>query len=385
MKNQFKILLLMLITSWSINAQKHDVYNMSFDAQNIKILDLDLDGTYVGIEESKDDKIYFEYSIEFDNYSKKEIEKQLEDINTSAQIVEDKLIFKTSSTNVLSDVVYSIESLFGITFEGNNISFKEPTNKHWRKSKQYFYSLNDGSKIKSLKEYLKNLKGLDGKGGTKKIEKKNVKTLKTNFIIKLPSDIDLRVVAVNSHLTFKFDLTTQVNINSRNTNLMFMGITNPLNNFDIVNGKFKSNELDGGAYKFNHLSDVQIAEVQNLTIDSEFSTMKIGEVGEHVRIVDFNGKFWIHNFSENFKNFQMDTEYSEINVFYPEDNDFFLTTFGHDTVHYTDNLITKISPSKKNESSKMMIMGKETNLNKIQINAVHGIIRFGKDFIELGE
>src|SRR5690554_8129104 len=102
MKILLKIMALMLITSSTIYAQKHEVYNKSFDTNTIKTLDLNLDGTYVGIEESKDDKIHFEYSIEFDNYSKKEIEKQLEDINSSAQIVDDKLIFKTSSANALS-------------------------------------------------------------------------------------------------------------------------------------------------------------------------------------------------------------------------------------------------------------------------------------------
>ena len=385
MKTLFKITALMLITSLQVQSQIKDIFKESFDATDLKNLVLDLEGTYVEIEASDDNKVHFDYTIEFENYSNKEIEKILKAVEPESQIVNDKLEFKSKGSNISSDVSYSIETLYGITFEGDYINFKEPTTRMFRKSKQYFLEINSSSRGKSLKEYLKNLREVDDKGEKRKINSKNVKVLRTKFTIKIPSHLNIRLMAVNSNMMFKLDLESQINVNARNTSLKFQSINNPLNNFDIVNGSFRCNTLNGGSYKFNHVEEVQIAEVQNLNIDGEFSTTKIGEVGEHVRIVDFNGKFWFHNFYKNFKNFQMDTEYSEINLFYPEDNDFILTTFGHDTVHYTDNLITKISPSKKNESSKMMIIGKETNPNKIQINAVHGIIRFGKDFIELGE
>ncbi len=61
--------------------------------------------------------------------------------------------------------------------------------------------------------------------------------------------------------------------------------------------------------------------------------------------------------------------------------DYYLEAFGHDPVHYY-NLIIKIPPSRKNEPSKMMVIGKEdTRLNKIQINTIPSIIRFGENFI----
>lgn len=383
MKTLFKITALMLITSLSINAQKHDIYKNSFKVESIKSLVLNIDGAYVKIEASVDDKIHFDYSVEFDNYSKKEIEKQLQDIKTSAQIIDDNLQFETSSVNALSDVVYRIESLFGITFEGDYITSKQPSERQFRQSKQYFYSTNDGSRIHSLKEYLKNLKGLDGKGAKKKIKSKDVKTLKTNFTIRIPSNINLSISALNSYMTFKLNLSTRINVNARNTSLKFMGITNSLNDFDIINGDFRSNEIKGGVYKFNHVSDVKIAELENVTIDSEFTKMKIGEVGENVEIVDFTSEIWIHNFSKDFGDFNMNTDYSEINLFFPEDIKYYIETFGHDTVHYYGELITEIPPSRKNKVSKMMIIGDEINSNKIKINTQHGIIRFGKDFIDV--
>jgi len=385
MKTLFKILALMLITSLQVQSQIKEIFKESFDAANLNNLVLNLEGTYVEIEASEDNKVHFDYTIEFENYSNKEIEKILNAVKPETQIVNDKLEFKSKGNNIASDVTYSIETLYGITFEGDYINFKEPTTRIFRKSKQYFLDINSSSRGKSLKEYLKNLREVDDKGKKRKINSKSVKVLRTKFIIKIPSHINLRIMAVNSSMTFKLDLDSQLNVNARNTSLKFQSIKNPLNNLDIVNGSFRCNTLNGGSYKFNHAEVVQIAEVKNLTIDGEFSTTKIGEVGEHVKIVDFNGKFWLHNFSNNFKDFQMDTEYSEINLFYPEDMKYYIETYGHDTVFYDGNNITKIRPSRKNKYSKMMFIGEETNPNKIKINTTHGIIRFGSDFIELGE
>jgi hypothetical protein len=81
----------------------------------------------------------------------------------------------------------------------------------------------------------------------------------------------------------------------------------------------------------------------------------------------------------------MNTEYSEINMFLPEDMEYYIETFGHDTVHYHPDSMTEIPPSRKNKSSRMMIYATSTDSNKIKINTVHGIIRIGQDFIDFGE
>lgn len=385
MKTQFKFLVLMLITSVHIQAQIQEIYKNSFDASTLKTLSLDLEGTYVLVEASEDNKVHFNYTIEFDNYSKKEIQSHLDKIKTSVQLNADVLEFKTSGSNTSSDIAFSVESLFGITFEGDYISFKEPTNRKFRKGRQHFIEINSSSRVKSLKEYLKNIRELDEKGKKRKINTKNVKILKTKFTIKMPAHLNLRLMAENSSLNFGLDIESQLIVNARNTSFKFQNISNPLNSIDVVNGNFRCNTLTGGFYKFNHTTDVQIASVSNLKLDNEFTKTTIGEIGENVEIIDFNGKFWLHNFSNNFGTFKMNTEYSEINLFYPEDMDFYIETFGHDTVHNTIDFTTEIPPSKKNKSSKMMVIGEDTSQNKIKINTVHGIIRFGKDFIDLAE
>lgn len=383
MKTLFKIMALVLITSMSIQAQIREVYKESFDTSNLKTLALDFNSSYVEIVESEDNKIHFDYNIEFENYSKKEIENILEKIETSKEIVGDKLVFKTNSENALGDVVYSLETLFGITFEGDYINFKEKTNRQFRQSKQYFLDINSSSRGKSVKEYLKNLREVDERGKKRKIDSKNVKVLKAKFTIKIPFHLNIRIMATNSNMEFNLDLVNQLNVNAKNTSLKFKNLKNVLNKFDVVNGNFRSNVLSGGNYSFTHVDNVQIAEVKNLTIVSEFTTTKIGEIGKNVEIIDFNSKFWLHNFSNEFTDFTMNTEYSEINLFFPEGIDYYFETYGHDTVHYLAKLITEIQPSRKNKPSKMMTIGKETNPNRIQINTVHSIIRLGEDFIDI--
>lgn len=383
MKNQFKIFLLMLITSAVTNAQIKEIFKKSYNTKDLKSISLRLNDTYVEFSLSEDDKVHFDYTLEFENYPKREMESKLNEIKTEARILDAVLEFNTSGSEAKSDVSYSLETLYGIEFEGDFINFKEETNREFRKSKQYFLAINSSSRSKSLKEFLKKFSEVDKNGNKRKINTKDVKILRTKFLIKLPSEIMLRVMAENSNLIFKNDLKNQLIINARTTKLKFQNIQNPLNILDVVNGSFRANFLEGGTYKFTHVDEVQVAQLKNVDMDTEFSDVKVGEIAEKVRIVDFNSKFWFHNFSENFGEFQMASDYSEINLFFPEKSEYFIETFGYNTVHYWAKLITEIPPSRKKEHSKMMLIGEKDNPNKIKIHITNGIIRFGEDFIDL--
>ena len=385
MKNQFKLLLLILITSAIGNAQVKEIFNKSYDTQDLKSLNLQFNGTYVELSLSEDDKVHFDYTLEFENYSKKEIEHKLREIKAEATIKDGVLEFKTSGSETKNDVSYSLETLYGIEFEGDFIKFKEKSNREFRKSKQYFLAINNSSRGKSLKEYLKNLREVDKNGNKKKINTKNVKILRTKFSIKLPPEIMIRVMAENSNLIFKNDIKNQLVVNARTTNLKFQNIQNPFNVLDVVNGNFRANFLEGGTYKFTHVDEVQVAQLKKVDVDTEFSNVKVGEIAEKVRIVDFNSKFWFHNFSQNFREFQMSSDYSEINLFFPEKSEYFIETYGYNTVHYWAKLITEIPPSRKKEHSKMMVIGDKENPNKIKIHITNGIVRFGEDFIDIGK
>jgi hypothetical protein len=385
MKSPYKIFLLLIFTTIFLKAQTYDVYKESFDASNIKNLVLDFEGTYVLIEKSENNMVHFDFTIEFTNYSQKEIDAYLKNINTLGEIKIQNLEFKSITNNHLGNAVYSLETIYGITFEGNNVSFNDASNLKYRKSKQYFLSLNNTSKIESLKNYLKNLREVDNDGKKRKINPDKVKISKTKFIIKVPEYLNYQIKAQKSDINFNHDIETKITLNAKDTNLTFKNLNNPDNAFAIVNGNFYSASINGGNFTFNHVTKLNMASIENCMFNSEFSHFNIGEIGKNVEINDFNSKFWIYNFATNFGTFKLTTEYSEINLFYPENTEYLLTTFGHNTKHYTNKLITITPPSKKNISSKMMVIGDESKnySNKIEINATHGIIKFGEDFIDV--
>jgi len=277
MKTQFKILVLMLITSAVVYAQKpsdivmdekHTIYKENFSTNESTTLVLNLNNTKAQIFESPDDKVYIEYTKEFKNTKKKRIQSQLKLFKVSGKKEGNKITYSSKTRSALGDRRYRFEELM-----------------------------------------------------INRLQKK----------------------------------------------------------------KFLKDSTTSGSYSFANVRQVRIGKLKNTSINSEFTKVEIGEIGKKVEIVDFTSKYLIHNFSKGFGNFKMNTEYSEINLFFPEDKEYYIDTFGHDTFHRFDGVKGAVTTSLKNESTKMLVIGKETNPNKIRINTVHGIVRLGEDFINLGE
>ena len=81
-----------------------------------------------------------------------------------------------------------------------------------------------------------------------------------------------------------------------------------------------------------------IGTVYNASIISEFSKIEIGEIREGTSITDFNSTYWFYNWSGDFKKFDMQAEYSKVNMFKPNKsigspNNYRLLPLG--TIRYT--------------------------------------------------
>jgi hypothetical protein len=68
---QFKLWMLLLISSLTLVAQKENIYKKSYKTDKNTTALLKLTGGTVKIETSPDDNFYLEYNIEFNNYSKR--------------------------------------------------------------------------------------------------------------------------------------------------------------------------------------------------------------------------------------------------------------------------------------------------------------------------
>ena len=390
MKTQFKILVLMLITSAVVYAQKpsdivmdekHTIYKENFSTNESTTLVLNLNNTKAQIFESPDDKVYIEYTKEFKNTKKKRIQSQLKLFKVSGKKEGNKITYSSKTRSALGDRRYRFEELMINRLQKKKF-LKDSTQKPIKRKSldSVFYEIKASDSLFRNRLY-----------GTLKIKphvkkwKKSDQIIITKMIIKIPKNIHVRATLENSNLVFIDDFYNRATMNVRNTKLKFKSVGNALSIFDIDNGYFNAVDVTSGSYSFANVRQVRIGKLKNTSINSEFTKVEIGEIGKKVEIVDFTSKYLIHNFSKGFGNFKMNTEYSEINLFFPEDKEYYIDTFGHDTFHRFDGVKGAVTTSLKNESTKMLVIGKETNPNKIRINTVHGIVRLGEDFINLGE
>ena len=217
--------------------------------------------------------------------------------------------------------------------------------------------------------------------------KKSDKIQITKMIISIPEHIHVRFTLGNANVEFLDDFSNKTTMNSRNSKLKFKKIGNTLNLFDIDNGYFNVEAIEGGNYSFANTRELTIGRVSNSIINSEFTKVEIGEIGTNMEFIDFNSKFIFHNFSANFESLVMNTEYSEINLFLPDLLEYRLFTYGNRTKHIFENQVANLSNKNKKADAKMfeLINSDNEDSNYIKINTVNGIIRIGKDFINIGE
>ncbi|WP_034057325.1 hypothetical protein [Lacinutrix jangbogonensis] len=390
MKTQFKILILMFSTSTLFYAQnspafqmdeKHTIYKENFKTNENTTFVLNLKNTSAQIFESPDDKVYIEYTKEFNNTRKKRIKNQLKHLIVLGKKEGNKITYSAKIRNDMHYNLYDFEEFILKRSEKEKYLKGSTTKVVLRKSLDSI--LHD---IKASESIYRNrfISALNRKTSYPRYKKNNQFTI-TKMIIKIPKNIHVRATLEGSNLVFFDDFFNRSTMNARNSKLKFKTLSNPLNIFDVDNGYFRATEVANGIYSFANVKQVIIGELENAQITSEFTKLEIGEIGRGNKIIDFNSKYYLYNFRNDFGDFNMYTEYSDINLFYPKNIKFYLETIGYNTLHKNKSITTEITESCKNESSKMIVIGKESNPNKIKINTIHGIIRFGEGFIDLGE
>jgi len=391
MTTLFKITSLMLITSALVNAQnspdfemdeKHTIYKESFSTNDNTTLVLNLKSTAAQVYESTDNNVYIEYTKEFNNTGKKRIKRQLEFLEVAGKKQGNKITYSVKPKNEIRYSVYNFEDLVLERAEKKEFLKDSTIKPVIRKSlDSIFQEIRVSDLVYRNKLY-----------GALKIKvrspryKKNMQFTISKMIIKIPKNVHVRATLENSNLVFFDDFNNRATMNIRNSKLRFKKVGNPLNIVDMDNGYFRALEVNTGKYSFANVRQILIGKLSNTYINSEFANAEIGEIGQGNKILDFNSKFWFYNFSKDFVSFNLNTDYTEINLFNPKDKNYYLETFGYDTVHYwNDGISGEVKSDIPNESVKMLVIGKESNPNKIQINTTHGIIRFGEDFIDFGE
>ncbi|MDG5492074.1 hypothetical protein [Psychroserpens sp. SPM9] len=350
----FKIWILILITSGSLFAQKKTVYSEVFSADTNTTVILNFENTTVAIDESTDGKIHMNYTIEFNNYSKKDVQRFIDDINVEANMYDNTLMLKATSLANVSEIAYELEAPLGLTFADDVFSvFSETTNDTiHRKSKDSLISEISGQKVKQA--IFKSLKLLSKNGEKKDIDFKKVKMYKSKFVIKLPAYVKVKIIGKQAQISLLKDMTNEISLNLKQGSFQGQYLSNTYNRFMVKQADFKVKGLSGGNYTFDNITGGIIGSVQNAEITSEFAKIEIGEIQDQVTITDFNGEYWFYNWSKNFNRFDLFSEYSKIHFFYPEHYDFSLKVVGNNTVNQFENIAVTMQPTKTDQKFNMM-------------------------------
>lgn len=392
MKFQFRIITLYLLTTSFLFGQKEVVFSKSFNTNSTTsaLLTFNIGGGTVEIEESEDDKFYVEHSIEFTNHSDRKKEKIIKEIKSKYDITAnmvDNYITTTYENNNNRRGSFRIDYFMSSGYIRNR---KNDSLIDYKTHKTFIEDLIE-TKTPGFNyiNFIKNSKYLTEGRKQRHIERyeKNIKTKRYHVKVKfrIPKSLNITINSKFTKLVLSGNLKNRFSIRCNGGRFFADGFDNKDNIIKIKDGIIIMQSMKGGELTLNSTRHAVLGKLSNVRLDSEYSKLEIGRIVENVEITDFTSKFIIHNFLEDFSNFKMNTEYSEINMFFPKNKDYYLETFGYDTAHYWDGITTEIPPSRKNKPSKMMVIGEETNPNKIKINTVHGIIRFGEDFIDFGE
>lgn len=369
-----KILVLMLITSITTFAQNELIYSKSFDINSSTTAIFNLENTAVAIEESIDGKIHFDYKIEFKNYSKKEIKSFLDNIKVEATMFENNITLDAKNATKVSQTSYAFDTPFGLTLESGFFKTDSMTQKSMRKSKDSIIKLiNDESLSKVI---LKSVKFLDNDNNEKPIDFDKVKMYKSQFVIKLPKSVSLKINAKESQITLLNDMTNELSIDLNKGLFKAKKLINNYNKIKIVKASFKSEKIVGGNYDFINVSNGLIGSIKNININSELSKLEIGEIEKNITITDFNSEYWFYNWSTDFGRFNLYSEYSKIHYFYPE-SDYSLKVVGNNTVNYLGETKITMQPTKNGQKFNMMERKPRKEgvfAGAINFDIVHGVI-----------
>ena len=386
MKTPFKLLALMLITSVMLNAQQHKIHTESFTADRNTTAIFNLDNITVALEESTDGKLHVDYIMEFDGYSKTEINTFLEEIKVEVSKFDNHITLNASSENKISIETYEFKTTDAITI--NQSFFESKKDSVSRKSldtlRLEIEQNNHSIQGNSLKYINDRFKKVDKNGKVTNFKKGGIKMMRSRFTIKIPPYLKLTVNAKESGLYIRQHLRNELTGTLIGGTLKTKEISNPYNKLKIENATMEALAIDGGDFEFINLKNSKIGSIQNTKITSEFSKLEIGEIQKNVTITDFNSEYYFYNWAKDVKRFNLYSEYSKIHFFYPK-LDYSFKVIGNNTKNFIGKYTIEMQPTKKGEKFNMMerkSQGKGEFSGKIFFDIIHGIIYSYNDSIK---
>lgn len=386
MNRLIKISLLLLITTVMSYGQKKTLIDKSFSTDKNTTAIFNIDNNNVIIEESTDGKIHFNYTIEFDGFSKKEIREKVEQIKVDAGKFENHITLTVTSKSKMSGLVYTYNAEGGLILKSDLLSKKRDT--VFLKSKDSLIKeLFDNSQKKFSKpfEYFnKRFKTKDKDGKLINVRKSNVDIMRSQFKIKIPPYMKITIVGKDAEIKMTDTFRNEFNLGLKGGMISVKELYNVYNKFKIEDATFQAYDIDGGDFEFNNIRKGKIGSLKNTNISSEFSEIELGEIHQNVTITDFNGEYYFYNWAKDFERFNLYSEYSKIHFFYPKD-DYAFKVFGNNTKNFVGKYEINMQPNSKGEKFNMMERKSRNEghfSGNIFFDIIHGIIYSYEDSIK---
>jgi hypothetical protein len=389
MKTLFKFTVLMLISSWSLQAQTETLYIKTYNTNENTTALLEFRGSSVEILESPDEKFYVEHTIEFINYPNRKKKAARERVKIESEFTNNQIkLVDKSKFNMYR--FYQFNTIFGSMMMKSD---KAVNSYNYKEQSIVLKEISEAKKpVSSYMRYIQNSTRYSESEKTKMIEKEKKRKPKkyiSKLVIKVPNNLILTINSKASTIRIKENLDNQISLRADGGRLYVENLKNQNNVIKIKDATLIAKTINGGELILDNTKRTVIGELKNVKLSSEFSQLEIGKIASNVEITDFTSKYLIHNFSNDFEALNMITEYSEVNLFLPKNKGYQLTTFGNYTKHFVDNKAVDFPVEKNNNNTKMLDIntkGNDNSLSTISITTVNGIIRLTKDnIINFGE
>lgn len=322
------MLLVFLLPMLSIG-QTETVISKSFDTDESTTALIKLNGEYVEILASPDDKLYVDYIIDFDNYPERKKEKITEQVKLQVKKTDNHI---SIVNNDKQRGYYILNSIMNSLYKKDSLRDVKSNRKTETAVKN---EIKDFYRRRGLyEEYLENKYKTDSIKKEDLIDKHNRKRkkgFKKTLIIKVPTKMALTVNAKYSTLVIKNTLRNRLSVRMDGGKLIAQGFANKNNYIKVNNTIVGIEAINGGKLFLNSVKKGLIGNIANTTLTSEFSDVEIGVVDQNNVFKDFSNETIIYGFSDDFESFRLNSEYSKIHYFKPN-GDYKLKAFGYNTI-----------------------------------------------------
>jgi len=308
----YSIIAFLLISSASF-AQTRSVYKQSYPTNTNTMFNLYVESAPVIIKQSKDDKIHVDLDIQFKNYSEKEIQEVLNGITVNNSVNGKIIEMMIMSQNKLSHEHYVLNTVDELVFSIDDLKVKTKKKELYKTEEELL------KEIKSRKEvrgsFLDKLKVKKDDGSESGINFKEVQTMKTEFVLKVPKQIYFKLKARESQVFIEDDIKQNFYMDLRKGFLKANKIQNSKSAIRAVDTKVEIQEVSVGELLLEDTSKSLIGSISNTKCAFRGSKVEIGSVGKNNDILDYDSKLFLYNFKEDFEKLKLKGEYTELFLF----------------------------------------------------------------------